>query len=151
MKLTRKQMMFGASALALVGAYLVFKSYFQKKAVAKQPTDSTKKVGGNVLATNKPIVSTPQEKFPLRKDSRDVGAPLNPKGFVVELQKLINTKGYQAPQDKFKGKPLIKLVEDGIFGTKTEQAVEFWIKKKSIDNQMDLNYLKNVLMPSTPR
>ena len=42
----------------------------------------------------------------------------------------------------------IKLVEDGIFGNKTEEALMYWVNKKSIDNQSDLNYLNNKINPS---
>lgn len=148
MKLTDNQIKYGAGILVLVGAYLVVREFLGKK----QP-----KSVGTTPQTNKPQPTTNKveakvisQTFPLKKGSRDEGAPLNPKGMVVSLQKLINTKGYQVSSDKFMGKPLIKLVEDGIFGTKTEQAVQFWIGKKSIDNQMDLNYLKNKLNPSLP-
>ena len=43
---------------------------------------------------------------------------------------------------------LLKLVEDGIFGNKTEEALMYWVNKKSIDNQSDLNYLNNKINPS---
>lgn len=148
MKLTDKQIKYGAGILVLVGAYLVLKEFFGKKStknITQTPKPSVPKVETKV--TNKLVA----QEFPIKKGNRDEGAPLNPKGKVVELQKLINTKGYQIASDKFMGKPLIKLVEDGIFGTKTEQAVKFWIDKKSIDNQLDLNYLKNRINPQLPK
>lgn len=143
----KKYIKYGAFAAIAIGAYLVVKELFGKKTpqnLGEIPKPNTPKVESKVVTK---IVA---QDFPIKKGSRDEGAPKTPKGKVVELQKLINTKGYQVASDKFMGKPLIKLVEDGIFGNKTEQAVQFWIGKKSIDTQMDLNYLKNKLNPSLP-
>jgi hypothetical protein len=150
MKLDKKQLMVGASIVAIVGAYFVIKSLLGKKASSKGAA-----IDSNATNTSKETTPTksvvPSNPNSIKKGDRDNGAPLMPKGKVVELQKLINQKGYSLPQDKFSGKKLIKLVEDGIFGTKTEQALQFWINKKSIDTQMDLNALKNAINPSIPQ
>ena len=148
MKLHKKQLMIGASIIAIAGAYFVIKSFLGKKMhIIESNTDTTSTTRNTT--TLKPNV--PNNPTSIKKGDRDAGSPIRPKGKVVELQKLINQKGYMIPSDKYAGKPLMKLVEDGIFGVKTEQAVEFWINKKSIDNQMDLNALKNAISPSIPQ
>jgi len=116
MKLTKKQMLIGASLVGLVGVYLIIKSFNKNK-------------------NNPPIppipLFPPTPAFPIVKGDRDMGSPILPMGKVVDLQKLINLKGYTP-----------KLVEDGIFGSKTEAAVVSYLTKRSVDTQVDLDKLK---------
>ena len=136
-----------SGVIILGGVYLVVKSFMKKNASGIEPL----KPEPNKPEPNKPEpkpTPTIDKSFPIKKGDRDSGAPLKPIGKVVNLQKLINQKGYIPLADRFKGKSLIKLTEDGIFGSKTEEALASYINKKSIDNQADLNYLNNMINPS---
>lgn len=131
-----------SGVIILGGAYLVIKSLMKKNdsAIAPlQPIPNTPTPPPSI-----PMVIPP---FPIKKGDRDSGAPLSPIGKVVSLQKLINQKGYVPLTNRYVSKT-IKLVEDGIFGNKTEEALMYWVNKKSIDNQSDLNYLNNKINPS---
>ena len=127
----------------LLGIYLIFRQYSKgKTSVINQPTTTNINVDNN-----KPI---PTQLLPIKKGDRDNGAPLNPKGKVVDLQRLINVKGYVPKNEMYKGLPARKLVEDGIFGSKTEEALIFYIDTPSIDSQDDIDYLKSVIYPTLP-
>ena len=128
--------MIGAGVAAAVGLYLVFKYYKNKSAEQNPQGNDTQ--GGQLEGGNK------VEGFPIKNGDRDNGAPLNPKGKVVELQKLINTIGYKPKTGDTSVR--IKLVADGLFGAKTEWAIEQYIGKKSIDNEQDLESLKAKLI-----
>jgi len=119
MKLTKKQMLIGASLVGLVGVYLIIKSFNKNK-------------NNPPIPPSPPIpLFPPTPAFPIVKGDRDMGSPILPMGKVVDLQKLINLKGYTP-----------KLVEDGIFGSKTEAAVVSYLTKRSVDTQVDLDKLK---------
>lgn len=127
----------------ILGIYLIFRQYSKGESLpapspAPTPSPSSPEVD------KKPTYSS---TYPLRNGSRDAGSPFNPKGLVVELQKLINSRGY-IPYNKLA--PFTKLSEDGIFGSKTENAVSFWIGSKSIENESDLQKLKNALINKLP-
>jgi len=148
MKLTKNQILIGTGLVSAVGLYLVIKYYMnsqEKQDEINAKNDDTTTT--NVDNTQKKSSST----FPIKKGDKDKGSPLKPVGKVVNLQKLINQKGYINISDKFKGTPLMKLVEDGIFGPKTESALVFYINKKSIDNQNDLEALKSAINPALPK
>jgi hypothetical protein len=135
-----------SGVIILGGAYLVIKSLTKKNdsgIAPLQPTPNTP-TPNTTPPPPTPIVIPP---FPIKKGDRDNGAPLNPKGKVVSLQKLINQKGYVPLTNRYVSNT-IKLVEDGIFGNKTEEAIMYWVDKKSIDNQSDLNFLNNKINPS---
>lgn len=125
----------------LLGIYLIFRQYSKGKTASvlvSEPSSSS------ALEVTKPTYSS---NYPLKNGSRDAGSPLNPKGLVVELQKLINTKGY-VPYNKLA--PFTKLTEDGIFGSKTENAVFFWTGSKVVEDESDLQELKNALVNKIP-
>jgi hypothetical protein len=124
----------------LLGVYLIFRQYSKKSSSAQTQTNT-----GLNLNNNKPLK---QELFPIKKGDKDPGAPSNPKGKVVDLQRLINVKGYIPSNQMYSGKPTVKLIEDGIFGSKTEEALKFYINTPSIDSQDDVDYLKSVIFPS---
>jgi hypothetical protein len=127
----------------LLGVYLIFRQYSKKTTVQQDDTTTT----DININNNHPIK---QELFPIKKGDKDPGAPTNPKGKVVDLQRLINKKGYIPSNELYKGKPARKLVEDGIFGSKTEDALKSLIDTPSIDSQDDIDYLKSVIFPSMP-
>jgi hypothetical protein len=139
-----------SGVIILGGAYLVIRSLMKKNDSGIAPLQPIP----NTPTPNTPTPSTPTPSapivippFPIKKGDRDNGAPLNPVGKVVSLQKLINQKGYVPLTNRYVSST-IKLVEDGIFGNKTEEALMYWVNKKSIDNQSDLNYLNNKINPS---
>jgi hypothetical protein len=147
MKLTKNQILIGTGLVSVVGLYLVIKYYMNSQETEDVTTQNNGTTSESVDNTQKKSSST----FPIKKGDKDKGSPLKPVGKVVNLQRLINEKGYINVADKFKGKPLMKLVEDGIFGPKTESALVFYINKKSIDNQNDLDALKNAISPALPQ
>lgn len=117
MALTKKQMVIGAGILGAIGLYLIVKYYLDN--------EKNKKINPE------PTPPTPTTLLPIVRGDKDMGAPAFPMGKVVELQKLINLKGYTP-----------KLVEDGIFGPKTEAAVVSYLSKKTVDTQEDLDKFK---------
>jgi hypothetical protein len=129
----------------LGGVYLVIRSFKKKNDSVMTPLEPKP----NTQIPNTPTPSAPIviPQFPIKKGDRDNGSPLKPTGKVVNLQKLINQKGYVPLTNRYISNT-IKLVEDGIFGNKTEEALMYWVNKKSIDNQSDLNYLNNKINPS---
>jgi len=113
-----------------VGLYLIYRQLSKSKAAKAEPAKETPP---QPQTPTKPTQPTANDAFPLKKGSRDAGAPYAPAGRVVALQKMINIKGYEE-----NGKT-IKLKEDGIFGPHTEIAVYYWIEKNSVDNLNDWN------------
>ena len=113
-----------------VGLYLIYRQLSKSKAAKAEPPKDTPP---QPKTPTKPTQPTANDGFPLKKGSRDAGAPYAPAGRVVALQKMINIKGYDE-----KGKTT-QLKEDGIFGPHTEVAVNYWIEKNSVDNLSDWN------------
>jgi peptidoglycan hydrolase-like protein with peptidoglycan-binding domain len=146
---SNKKLLIGAGILSAVGLYFVVKYFMGKK--ASESSTSTQTQGASNASQNKNVdilntTSKPQNPyFPIKKGDRDKGAPLKPKGKVVELQKLVNTYGYK-PKTGVGVTTITKLVEDGIFGDKTEWAVEQYMGKKTIDNAQDLQTLSSKLI-----
>jgi peptidoglycan hydrolase-like protein with peptidoglycan-binding domain len=126
----------------LVGVYLIYRQ-FSKAKVAKQepPKDTPPQPKTPTLPTQ----PTGKDSFPLKNGSRDAGAPYAPAGRVVALQKMINIKGYDSGENTMTSSTRLK--EDGIFGPKTEEAVFFWIDKKSVDNESDWNAIFRKVAP----
>lgn len=159
MKLDKKYLAIGASIVGVVGVYLIVKNLFFNKQV--QQAQDNQVGGGTNTPTNsgstktKTIVgiddananSTGTPKLPIKQGDRDKGAPLKPMGSVVTLQRLINVKGYIPKADLYKGKAVTKLVEDGIFGTKTEEALMFVTGMSAINTQADWDFLNNTINP----
>lgn len=135
----KKGLLYGIPVL--IGLYLIYKQ-FAKNKTSNIPSPIIKKPN----TPNSPTSETGNDALPLKMGSKDPGAPLNPTGRVVEMQKLINYLGY-VPEG---ANNYVKLVEDGIFGKKTEAALYFWIQKNTIDTQADYNYLFNMIHPTVP-
>jgi peptidoglycan hydrolase-like protein with peptidoglycan-binding domain len=127
----------------LLGAYLIYRQFSKGSVQEVAPVAEIDKIYQDL--NTKPTFSS---TYPLKNGSRDTGSPLAPKGLVVVLQKLINTRGYIPSSSKLA--PFTKLVEDGIFGKKTEEAVNYWTGKKSVDNESDLEALKDALVNKIP-
>lgn len=128
----------------LLGAYLIYRQFAKNKTqlVETEVLDAEVANGG----TYTPTTSTYSSKFPLKNGSRDAGSPKNPKGLVVDLQRLINSLGGYTPKiGQYVSLP-IKLTEDGVYGNNTEWAVQQNIGKKTIDSQEDLDILKGKLI-----
>lgn len=130
----------------ILGIYLVFRQYSKNKpAVVAEPAipsaiiNTINKIGANPKYTS---------SYPLKNGSRDAGSPLVPNGLVVELQKLINQRGYVPNSSSIS--PYTKLNEDGIFGAKTQDAVHFWTGKNTIDDESDLSILSDALVNKIP-
>ena len=122
----------------LIGLYLIYKQFAKSKAAKSQPISPTPP---QPQTPSKPTQPTGNDAFPLHKGSRDVGAPYAPAGRVVALQKMINIQGYN--QDGV----TTQLKEDGIFGTKTETAVNDWLGKNTVDNLDDWNEIFRGVAP----
>jgi hypothetical protein len=108
MKKNKVSLVIGAIALVGAGGYLVYKNL--KSKVTKSPLEEkTEAVLDKIVETTAPITSAVKNMsvavFPLKKGS--VGSN------VAVLQKWLNDNNYSVPD----------LIEDGIFGTKTQQAV----------------------------
>lgn len=117
-----KKLFFGAFAVIGVGAYLVYKFATKSKIVGTKLSGEKSKEGENAKEETKPktIVDKvlPVASYPLKKGSTGSN--------VITLQKWLNDKGYASP----------KLVPDGSFGTKTENAVK---------SMQETPYEKNIL------
>jgi hypothetical protein len=135
---TKKALLYGVPVL--IGAYLIYR---QITKVMKPPVISTIK---SPSTPNIPTKPSGNDALPLKIGSRDAGSPANPSGRVVDMQRLINYIGY-VPEGQ---NNYVKLVEDGVFGKKTEAALNFWIQQKTIDTQADYNYLYNMIHPTVP-
>jgi ribosomal protein L27 len=119
----------------VVGIYLIYKQFSKAKAVQALPPSPTPPSPEKTTKQSQP---NGKDSFPLKNGSRDAGAPYAPAGRVVALQKMINIKGYNNGT---------RLKEDGIFGSKTEEAVTFWLNKKSVDDQDDWDTLFRKVAP----
>lgn len=129
----------------ILGVYLIFRQYSKggtPTVVATPIPAADNTTSGGSTST------TYSSSYPLKVGSRDTGSPLNPKGLVVELQKLINTRGY-IPNSSFI-LAYTKLSEDGIYGAKTKNAVRFWTGKDSVDDEGDLAILSDALVSKLP-
>lgn len=125
-------------APVLIGLFLIYLQFSKsKKAKAVEPAP----IPPQPVTPLKPTQPTGNDGFPLKKGSRDAGAPYAAAGRVVALQKMINIQGYNE-----KGLTT-QLKEDGIFGTKTETAVMDWLNKKSVDNLDDWNNIFRAVAP----
>jgi hypothetical protein len=132
MEITKKQKLIALYSIPiLIGLYLIYRQF--KKAA---PVSSTLPIELKPIPPSNPVTPTNPENdsFPLKQGSRDKGAPYAPVGNVVRLQKLLNQKGY------IDGGSSIKyLVEDGIFGPKTETALRY--VTNGVGLPMDNNFL----------
>jgi len=117
-----------------VGLYLIYRQLSKSKTAKAEPSKPTPP---QPQTPTKPTQPTANDAFPLKKGSRDAGAPYAPAGRVVALQKMINIKGYDSAENTLTSSTRLK--EDGIFGPKTEEAVMFWLNKNSVDNLNDWN------------
>lgn len=128
----------------ILGIYLVFRQYSKNK-----PTEVDQPLIPEAITnTLDKIGKLYSSSYPLTNGSRDTGSPLMPKGLVVELQKLINQRGYVPNSSSILA--YTKLNEDGIFGLKTQDAVYFWTGKKTIDDESDLSILSEALVNKLP-
>jgi len=127
----------------LLGAYLIYKQFTKASTPITQDTNANTDAE---IANGGTYTPTYSSKYPLKNGSKDAGSPKNPKGLVVELQKLINSLGGYTPKlGQYVSLP-IKLTEDGIYGNNTEWAVQQYIGKKTIDNDADLDILKQKMI-----
>lgn len=126
----------------VIGVYLIYRQ-FSKAKTPQEPSSDTNNT--NVNSGNN-TNNTQTSEYPLKKGSRDAGAPNNPTGLVVELQKLINTYGGYRPKLGYLISLPIRLSEDGIYGANTEWAVEQYLGKKTVDNRADLLALEQKII-----
>lgn len=127
----------------LFGVYLIYTQFAKSKKAVTDPVALDPSITPTPNTPSKPTYSS---SFPLKNGSRDAGSPSNPKGLVVDLQRLINSLGGYTPKiGQYVSLP-IKLTEDGIYGNNTEWAVQQNIGKKSIDSQADIEILKGKLI-----
>jgi peptidoglycan hydrolase-like protein with peptidoglycan-binding domain len=138
MKLSRNGKIALYSLPILLGGYLIYRQFAKSKAAKSEPP---KNLPPQHQTPTKPTQPTANDSFPLKKGSRDAGAPYAPSGRVVALQQMINIQGYN--QDGV----TTQLKEDGIFGTKTETAVMDWLGKNSVDNLDDWNEIFRGVAP----
>ena len=128
----------------VLGIYLVFRQYSKNKpVVVTEPI-----IPAAITETINKIGKIYSSSYPLTNGSRDAGSPFMPKGLVVELQKLINQRGYIPDSSSILA--YTKLNEDGIFGPKTQDAVYFWTGKKTIQDESDLATLSDALVNKLP-
>jgi len=118
-------LLLGAFALVGAGGYLVYKNLKQK--IVKTPAEQkTQEVIEKVVETTAPITNVVKNlsvaSFPLKKGS--VGSN------VQTLQAWLNENNYAVPD----------LIEDGIFGSKTEQAV---MNMQNNPNTKEINEYNN--------
>lgn len=115
----------GSVALVGAGGYLIYKNL--KAKTQKTPLEQkTEDVIEKAIEITAPVTTAVKNmsvaSYPLKKGS--VGSN------VVSLQKWLNENGYATPD----------LIEDGIFGTKTEQAVK---TMQSSPNEKAINDYNN--------
>jgi hypothetical protein len=144
MEITKKQKQIALYSIPiLIGLYLIYRQF--KKAA---PVSSTLPIELKPIPPSNPVTPTNPENdsFPLKQGSRDKGAPYAPVGNVVRLQKLLNQKGY-IPDG---GSSIKYLVEDGIFGPKTEAALRYITNGNGlpIDNNFLIINMSEVEKPS---
>jgi peptidoglycan hydrolase-like protein with peptidoglycan-binding domain len=133
---TKRALLFGLPVV--VGIFLIYKQISKSKAAKAQPAKSTPP---QPKILQKPTQPTGNDSFPLKVGSRDAGAPYAPAGRVVALQKMINIQGYDVNGTSK------QLKEDGIFGPKTEAAVNDYLSKKTVDNLDDWNSIFRIAAP----
>lgn len=129
----------------VLGIYLIFRQYSKNKS---SDLLSSPIVDDTTSSSTSSTTKTYSSSYPLKNGSRDAGSPLAPKGLVVNLQRLINTRGYVPNASKVA--PYTKLAEDGIFGVKTQDAVKYWTGKTTVDNESDLEQLTDALVSKLP-
>ena len=101
-----KKLLLGAFGVIALGSYLVYRFFSKnKKGENLSYGESVKQDVQSAVGSVKEI-ALPIAPYPLKKGSKGSN--------VVILQKWLNDKGYASP----------KLVPDGIFGAKTENAVK---------------------------
>jgi len=128
----------------VLGIYLIFRQFSKNKPdIVAEPI-----IPATITETVNKIGKLYSSSYPLKSGSRDAGSPFMPKGLVVELQKLINQRGYIPNSSSILA--YTKLNEDGIFGAKTQDAVNFWTGKKTIDDESDLATLSDALVNKLP-
>lgn len=124
----------------LLGAYLIYRQFSKSSAPVIVDNDNVE------IANGGSYTPTYSSSYPLKNGSRDAGSPKNPKGLVVDLQRLINSLGGYAPKiGQYVSLP-IKLTEDGIYGNNTEWAVEQYIGKKTVNSDADLKTLREKMV-----
>jgi peptidoglycan hydrolase-like protein with peptidoglycan-binding domain len=127
----------------LLGGYLIYRQFAKSKTLIVDTKDDAEIANGGSYTPTKPTYSS---SYPLKNGSRDSGSPKNPKGLVVDLQKLINSLGGYTPKiGQYVSLP-IKLTEDGIYGSNTEWAVQQYIGKKTVDSDADLDILREKMI-----
>ena len=127
----------------LLGAYFIYRQFSKSSAPISNDTTNN---DDTEIANGGSYTPTYSSNYPLKNGSRDAGSPKNPKGLVVDLQRLINSLGGYSPKiGQYVSLPL-KLTEDGVFGNNTEWAVEQYIGKKTINNDADLNTLREKMV-----
>jgi lysozyme family protein len=113
-----KKLLLGAFGVIALGSYLVYRFFSKnKKGENLSYGESVKQDVQSAVGSVKEI-ALPVAPYPLKKGSTGSN--------VITLQKWLNDKGYASP----------KLVPDGSFGTKTENAVK---------SMQETPYEKNIL------
>jgi hypothetical protein len=136
----KKYLLYGAPIV--IGLYLIYRQFRKSK-----PTTQQQVVMPQPNTPSTPSKPSGNDSLPLRNGSRDAGAPTNPNGRVVALQRLINVMGYIPTGST----TYVKLAEDGILGNKTEAALVFWLNKPTLDTPEDWNNLSSkVYLEATP-
>jgi hypothetical protein len=128
MEITKKQKLIALYSIPiLIGLYLIYRQFKKAKPSSVLPAELKPIPPSNPVTATNPVDN---DSFPLKLGSRDKGAPYAPVGNVVRL----NQKGY------IDGGSSIKyLVEDGIFGPKTETALRY--VTNGVGLPMDNNFL----------
>jgi len=124
MKLSKQTQILIFSVPILVGLYLIYKQFSNSKNSA--PTADAVNPSDNLDINNK---ATTAKQYPLQNGSRN--------SKVKSLQSLLNTA--------LTCQNGTLLVVDGIFGKKTQAALQSLYGKASIDNDGDFTLLKNKL------
>jgi hypothetical protein len=134
MEITKKQKQIALYSIPiLIGLYLIYRQFKKAKPSSVLPAELKPIPPSNPVTATNPVDN---DSFPLKLGSRDKGAPYAPVGNVVRLQKLLNQKGYIEDG----GSSIKYLVEDGIFGPKTETALRY--VTNGVGLPMDNNYIK---------
>jgi hypothetical protein len=143
MEITKKQKLIALYSIPiLIGLYLIYRQFKKASPSQQLPPDLKPVEPSNPKTNDNPVAN---DSFPLKQGSRDKGAPYAPVGNVVRLQKLLNQKGY-IPDG---GTSIKYLVEDGIFGPKTEAALKYITNGSGL--QINNNFLKiNMTEVETP-
>jgi hypothetical protein len=125
---TKKRLLY--SIPILIGVYLIYRQFAGKKVVSSEVDEVAKVIETPIEKITKKLkdVVVGNDNFPLKNGSRGRR--------VTDLQKKINLYSFGGN----------KLAEDGIFGPKTEAAVQYWMGKNTIDNDTDLSDLTTRLL-----